>query len=379
MFRFLAITTTALLTISILLLLAVLALGQGQSSPVLAYVTDQGIQLVEEWKTSPLLASDNINWSEVSQIKWSPDGQQLAYGVHSFMDVSEGYILSLADSGILGPWRTFIGASVPNWSPDSSMMAFSEVVVTDSQSGKVLDYLTQLEGRQPVWSPDGQMIAFGSGNEMQVMDANSGQIISDLTQPIFDSYPRFWRWSPDGRWLAFASFYEQDIFHITLSVIDLSNHEVRHLFSPIDFSTSPPIWSPDSQYLAFSTVESISPSRGAEVVHILNIVTGEDTVLAPQGINGSYFAQAWSPDSQWLTFLDVENRILYGINRSDDQPQILVPASYQPTLSTQLSPDGQQLAFIGATSNVSVLYVLDMKTRIISHLADNVTSPVWQP
>jgi Tol biopolymer transport system component len=382
-FRLLIIGTVIFSSMFVLLIAVVQLNARGLPHHVLAYTQVGGIGLMDADRRLSIWLSPN-KLDSVRSLQWSPNGDEIAFVDYLNAMGTKLHILSLEDLSVK-ELHSGENSVDPNWSPDGHLLVFataaqtaSELRVIDVSNGNILDYLTQPDAYGPVWSPNGQMIAFASGNEMRVMDANSGQVISDLTQPIYDGYPRFWRWSPDGRWLVFASFQEQDIFRITLSVIDLNNHEVRTLFSPIDFSTSPPIWSPDSQHIAFSTVQPISPSKSTEVVHIFNLFTGEDSVFAPQGVNGSYFVQDWSSDGQWVLFLDVENHVIYGINRSDNQPQILVPANYQPT-SIQVASDGQQLAFTSSIPGTYPLFILDMKTHLIAHLADYVSSPVWQP
>jgi dipeptidyl aminopeptidase/acylaminoacyl peptidase len=384
-FRFHVTAIVIFSTAFALLILAVQWYGSGLEHQLLAYVQKGSIGLMDtDRRLSSWFSSNGLGLVVPQQLHWSPDGQALTFLINPETSIqAEIHILSTEDMSIRNVHIVSDGRS-DTWSPDSQLFALTtatshtewELRVVDVATGNTLDYLTQPNGFEPVWSPNGQMIAFGSGNEMRVVDVKSGQLISDLTQPIYEQYPRFWRWSPDNRWLVFASFYEKDVYHITLSAIDLHTHQLRNLFSPVNFSTTPPIWSPDSQYMAFSTI-NIKGETGIDEIHILNVMTGQDIVLTPPG--DSYFVRAWSSDGRQLLFFN--NGAVYGISRSDDQPLLLIPVSYQPSSPIQLSRDGQQSTFIGMTSdsNIGTLFVLDMKTYIISQLAGNVSSAAWQP
>lgn len=117
------------------------------------------------------------------------------------------------------------------------------------------------DAEMPTWSPDGLRIAFQSGatsgqTEIAILDT-TGQNRRVLTRG------RLPAWSPDGRWIAFLS---TDFRNETLRVIrpDGSGEHVvfrnkeRGTYSrgwgpiPEGLPRGPLLWSPDSQWIAFT-------------------------------------------------------------------------------------------------------------------------------
>jgi Tol biopolymer transport system component len=239
-------------------------------------------------------AHDNV-------LRWSPDGTRIAMS-----DGKDIFILAASGGAITNLTNTpAVSDYWPTWSPDGMRVAYAA-----DANGNVDIFSQMLTGGAPVnlthdpavdnwpaWSPDGTRIAFGSnrdgGNmDIYVMSAADGANPVRLTTGLTaDSEPV---WSPDGRQIAFVSSQgsKSDLFVINADGSGLTALTDNAL------GNRNPVWSPDSQRIAYIGGTLLAP--GADAVFSVRR-DGTDRMQYTVG-PGQMSGVSWSPDGQWLAF-----------------------------------------------------------------------------
>lgn len=158
------------------------------------------------------------------------------------------------------------------------------------------------------WSPDSKQIAFTaipnrSGNKIAdifVVNADGTDLHKLTDSQAWSDAPT---WSPDGKRLAFWS--DRDLWNtlwtINANGSDLQNYKIfdgtgKTLPTYTTEEYSPYIWSPNGRYIAgrpFATLLSVTDT-----------VTGSATVVANGTGSLTLFDVAWSPDSDWIAYLE---------------------------------------------------------------------------
>ena len=167
----------------------------------------------------------------------------------------------------------------------------------------------------PTFSPDGARIAFASdrsGNwDIYIMDISGGKATQVTNGPTHDLHPSF---SPDGRKLVYCS-YGSKSGQWELVVIDVANPAQRQIIGNGLF----PQWSPSGDRIVFQR----SREKGTRwfSVWTVDYVDGEarraTEIIAAN--NAAAITPSWSPDGNYLAFstvMDPDN----GGNQSADKP-----------------------------------------------------------
>jgi len=120
-------------------------------------------------------------------------------------------------------------------------------------------------GDIPKWSPDGKSYAlFRPDHKVDPLYSSAREYLFQVTlegqaSPLTRTQPmsqEVWSWSPNGQfiaiWLVPVDYHQSNYYTRSLNVIDLRNNSsIDYCLETDDiFSDWPPIWSPNSQYVA---------------------------------------------------------------------------------------------------------------------------------
>lgn len=233
-------------------------------------------------------------------------------------------------------------------------------------------------------TPDesGRKIAFA----YQLQDQNPDIYVYELdTQRLVrltrsDSRDVSPSWSPDGQWIAFTSNRSgnPDIY-----IVRSDGTEIKQLTQHAAADLSP-TWSPSGQEIAFMsyTTEEGTQSPNA-AVYIVNI---DGTGLRRLTDNTSDDTMpAWSPNNQWIAFQSDRGgaRNIHLASILDGETDA-IPRSPGNSTSFAWSPDSTQIVFSGSILDpISALYILDLNSPQVTATFTTteflVTSVDWSP
>jgi eukaryotic-like serine/threonine-protein kinase len=246
----------------------------------------------------------------------------------------------------------------PVISPDGRFIAYaagpyftSHIYVRQLGGGPALDVTPTVPGRhtRPRWKPGGGELLFvttdGRGRSVSVVSELGGppRVVVDTSS---DEMIASADWSPDARRIAYD--LGPDILVRTLS--GTGSVPVYHGTNPHSLS-----WSPDGQFLAFvegghRSVQGTTGPNGPEPSTILVLpLAGRavDTISPRAGIN---LSPSWAPDSRSLLFIsnrdgatDIYQAAL-GAKGALAGPQIRLTTGLNAH-TVSFSPDGRHLAY----------------------------------
>jgi Tol biopolymer transport system component len=282
-----------------------------------------------------------------------------------------GYLLSRVDTsdrasgpmtgGTLTQLTSLPGREgFPSLSPDGKFVAY-----TGFMKGSADIYLQRVDGQnainltpdspasegQPQFSPDGSQIAFARLNAGIFVMGATGESVKRVTDHGYNPV-----WSPDGDAIAYStvgiitSARSTDALEGQIRVVDLESGAIRHV-TPEGMDAVQPHWSPGGQRIAYwSSTEGVRdvwtiPAAGGEAVPA--------THDSPVDWN-----PVWSPDGRFLYFLSDRGgtmslwRIavdeMSGVIRSE--PELMLTTVGNEMAHLSISGDGRQIAYSAVTT-----------------------------
>lgn len=239
------------------------------------------------------------------------------------------------------------------WSPDSSAIAYVastpsgfEIWTTSVDRHRPRQITSsQLYKKQPRWSRDGNWIAYvaiqntGRG-DIHLVSPDGGTTRSIMETNADEASPV---WSPDSQHLAFV---ERNSAGTRLVTVNVHDDTVRVLATT---DASDIQWSPDGTTIAFvaDPLGQSDERRGNKDIFVVSANGGPSRLLTPGTPRFRDFAPSWSPDSRQLVYVSEESGFS-NLNIVDIQTgeQRNLTSGRADSIAPQWSPDGKQVAYV---------------------------------
>jgi hypothetical protein len=196
------------------------------------------------------MISDNLHIRAAAPA-WSPNGKSLAFfGVQGISELGGIYgqgngvwVVDIVGTQAINPRQLMAQDHIKSlaWSPNGKWLAVEvgipnlthEIVIIDTQDG---EQESRFPGEQPAWNPDSQNLIIKSCSTscgLWQVDID-GHIGRQITFDSTDSYPA---WSPDGQYLAFSS--QQRHGNWEIYVLKLADQQISRLTNRVETDTTP--------------------------------------------------------------------------------------------------------------------------------------------
>jgi Tol biopolymer transport system component len=281
------------------------------------------------------------------------------------------------------------------WAPDGKQIAYlasasdncCEIFVMRAD-GQDKVQLTESHGdiEDLSWSPNGKYIAYGR----RTNDSGPGLYMPDLyvmnadgsDQQLLAGFAAIPRWSPDSEHIAFVTVEHHQPHRIVLTRRDGSDAKVAYpsVSIPCEGERCPydddPVWSPDGKLIAF-----VSNRDGNDEIYVMNADGSNQRRLTDTPSSDS--EPNWSPDGKYIAFDSNRdgNTEIYVMN-ADGSNQRRLTNDTIDNFQPDWSPDGKNIAFVSNRDGNREIYVMNADGSNQTRLTNNTVSdydPVWSP
>lgn len=278
---------------------------------------------------------------------WSPDGRWIAF-LSSRGDHRQVWVIH-PDGGEARP-LTDVKGGVRDfaWSPEGTRMA---VTIQDSVSSAMKEREKDF-GKWRVESenaPPTHLWMLDVAKALATSDGATDSALVRLTGGNRYTVGSF-QWSPDGSAIAFDHQPNPRVpsfTHADISVVDVATDSIQTLVSWPGPDDSP-IWSPDGQWIAFSTGDKDSAYYATNEIAKVR-ASGGEPVLLTGAYDYNADAVAWRKDGLIVQGWHDGQPVLYRMDPDSKRMTVIAdqPRSFR---SIDYTRDGRFAAFVGATA-----------------------------
>jgi dipeptidyl aminopeptidase/acylaminoacyl peptidase len=376
-------------------------------------------------QAAQVTVDDLMRLSVVSDVRISPDGNQVAYVVStpSLETASHEAVLYRVSAAGGTPLRLTYHTRIFNkplpspwlrWSPDGSLLSFvayvgdvPQVMAMSPRGGEPWALTSLKEGvTRYEWSPDGKQIAFIASDPappedeqrkknksfvvhvdknrrppriwLQTVPGGAPQAISPGDKTVLDFH-----WAPDGKSLAFAASDEfgfQATYNSAIYAISASGGEPRAIVQRPGTNRLPQ-YSPDGRSIAFI---SSGGKPGMINAQDLYVVAADQAGGAPRGLTLSREVWVneftWAPDGRSVFYIPSEQtndsgehmfeQAIFRVSLDGGAPQVVTPGPVV-NYSLTLSSDGRRAAYRSVESRtMGDVFVMNMSDGKASKLTE---------
>ncbi|MGI8783789.1 MAG: protein kinase domain-containing protein [Acidobacteriota bacterium] len=294
-----------------------------------------------------------------TQPAFSPDGEYIAFrssragGGIFIMGATGESVRRLTDFGYNPVWspdgiEILCSIASTDWSPQVRDLLGNGLWIVNAASGQKRQVQGPEDAAQPSWSPSGSRIAYwgiakGGQRDIWTLPAAGGQPIAVTADKALDWNPV---WSPDGEYLYFSSDRQGSM---NLWRVRIDDQSGKTLAAPEPVTTGVAAWSQhasisrDGQQIAYAALVTRSNLQRVSFDPSTGTVNGQPTAITA----GSRVAVTPdpSPDGRWLAFSSRGKQDDLMIIRTDGTGQFQLTDDPYRDRRPRWSPDGKRLVF----------------------------------